>query len=106
MEDEKKNEILNVVEKVETSNEAIQVIIEKAILDPEFKAKLIESPDEILDQYEISEIARIMIKSLTKEDFDKLTSENISEYFAADSAIYTPDFDENIQIEYSDDDDI
>lgn len=47
-----------------------------------------------------------MIKSLTKEDYDKLTPENINEYFSADSAIYTPDFDENIEIEYADEDEI
>lgn len=47
-----------------------------------------------------------MIKSLTEEDFDKLTPENIEEYFAADSAIYTPDFDDSIPVEYSEEDDI
>lgn len=94
------------VEIASTSNAAIQEIMEKAILDEAFKVHLLENPDEVLDQYEISEITRIMIKSLTKEDYDKLTPENIVEYFSADSAIYTPDFDESIAIEYADEDEI
>lgn len=100
------NEDKTTVDNVESNNEAIQEIIEKAVTDSEFKKKLIETPDEVLDQYNISEIGRIMIKSLTEEDFDKLTPENIEEYFAADSAIYTPDFDDSIPVEYSEEDDI
>lgn len=88
------------------SNIAIQEIMEKAITDEAFKTCLLENPDDVLDQYEISEITRIMIKSLTKEDYDKLTPENINEYFSADSAIYTPDFDESIEVEYADEDEI
>lgn len=95
-----------IVEMANPSNAAIQEIMEKAITDEEFKKKLLENPDEILDQYEISEITRIMIKSLTEEDYEKLTPENITEYFSADSAIYTPDFDESIAIEYADEDEI
>lgn len=101
--EEKENQI---VEMANTSNTAIQEIMERAITDESFKERLLENPDEILEQYEISEITRIMIKSLTKEDYDKLTPENITEYFSADSAIYTPDFDESIAIEYADEDDI
>lgn len=80
--------------------------MEKAICDPEFKKALLEDPDKILDQYELSEITRIMIKSLSEEDYEKLTPENIGEYFSADSAIYTPDFDENVAVEYVDEDEI
>ncbi|MBU5313754.1 hypothetical protein KQI38_17150 [Tissierella carlieri] len=96
----------NVVDNLNSNNVAIQEIIEKAVLDPEFKKNLIENPDEVLANYDISEIGKIMIKSLSEEDFDKLTPENIEEYFAADSAIYTPDFDEDIPVEYSDENDI
>lgn len=94
------------VEKVDNSNEAIQDIIQNAILNPEFKKQLLEDPDKVLDNYEVSEITRIMIKSLSEEDYDKLTVENISEYFAADSAIYTPDFDDSISLDYVNEDDI
>lgn len=95
-----------VVEKVDPNNEIIQEIMEKVITDPEFKKKLLESPDEVLNQYPLSEITKIMIKSLTEEDYNNLTPENITEYFEADSAIYTPDFDDSIPIEYVDEDDI
>lgn len=95
-----------VVEKVNPNNEVIQEIMEKVITDPEFKKKLLESPDEVLNPYPLSEITKIMIKSLTEEDYNNLTPENITEYFEADSAIYTPDFDDSIPIEYVDEDDI
>ena len=101
-----KKERENVIDTVKSNNVAIQEVIERAVLDPDFKKDLIENPDEILVNYDLSEIGKIMIKSLSEEDFDKLTPENIDEYFAADSAIYTPDFDEDIPIEYSDEDDI
>lgn len=114
---EKQDEILNdvdlpqeenpeVVEKVDPNNEIIQEIMEKVITDTDFKKKLLESPDEVLSQYPLSEITKIMIKSLTEEDYNNLTPENITEYFEADSAIYTPDFDDSIPIEYVDEDDI
>ena len=94
------------VEIASNSDNAIQEIIERAITDNDFKESLLENPDEVLDQYDISEISRIMIKSLTREDYEKLTPENITEYFSADSAIYTPDFDESIAIDYAGEDDI
>lgn len=103
---EDRKEKQNIVDTVNSNNIAIQEVIEKAVLDSQFKKDLIENPDEVLANYDISEIGKIMIKSLSEEDFDKLTPENIDEYFAADSAIYTPDFDEDIPIEYSDEGDI
>ena len=99
-------EIDNGIDTVNSNNIVIQEVIERAVLDPDFKKDLIEKPDEVLADYDISEIGKIMIKSLSEEDFDKLTPENIDEYFAADSAIYTPDFDEDIPVEYSDENDI
>lgn len=103
---DRKNETNELVEVAASSENAIQVIMEKAITDPEFKKTLLENPDEILNQYEISEISRIMIKSLTEEDYEKLTPENIVEYFSADSAIYTPDFDDSIEVEYANEEEI
>ena len=103
---DKKNETNELVEVAASSENAIQVIMEKAITDSEFKKALLENPDEILNQYVISEISRIMIKSLTEEDYEKLTPENIVEYFSADSAIYTPDFDDNIEVEYANEEEI
>lgn len=48
----------------------------------------------------------ILIKSLDEEDFDKLTAENMEEFFAADSAVYTPDMDAQLEIEEATEDDI
>lgn len=104
-EKETKDEV-RIVETASASGNAIQEIMEKAITDEEFKKQLLNDPDSVLDAYNISEISRIMIKSLTEEDYDKLTPENISEYFSADSAIYTPDFDDSIEVEYAEEDDI
>lgn len=106
MENENRVNNNELVELASQSNTAIQEIMEKAITDPDFKKTLLTDPDTILDQYDISEISRIMIKSLTEEDYDKLTPENITEYFSADSAIYTPDFDDSIEVEYAGDDEI
>lgn len=106
MENEKMEKNEELVEKTDMTQSAIQEIMEKAITDPEFKAALLEDPDTILEQYEISEITKIMIKSLTAEDYEKLTPDNIAEYFSADSAIYTPDFDDSIEVEYADEDEI
>lgn len=106
MENEKMEKNEELVEKTDMAQSAIQEIMEKAITDPEFKATLLEDPDTILEQYEISEITKIMIKSLTAEDYEKLTPDNIAEYFSADSAIYTPDFDDSIEVEYAGEDEI
>lgn len=85
---------------------ALQEILSKAVTDEDFKQKLINNPDEILNEYNVSEISRIMLKSLTEDDYNKLTPENIEEYFSADSAIYTPDFDDNIEVEFADESEI
>ena len=85
---------------------ALQEILSKAVTDEDFKQKLINNPDEILNEYNVSEISRIMLKSLTEDDYNKLTPENIEESFSADSAIYTPDFDDNIEVEFADESEI
>ncbi|SES84892.1 hypothetical protein [[Clostridium] polysaccharolyticum] len=91
---------------LDANTESIQKIMEKAITDESFKKRLVESPDMVLDEYGVSGIARIMIRSLSEEDYDKLTPENIAEYFAAESAVYTPDIDDSMPIEYYDEDDL
>ena len=88
------------------SGTAIQEIITRAVQDKEFKELLINNADEALKGYELSEMQSILIKSLDEEDFDKLTAENMEEFFAADSAVYTPDMDAQLEIEESTEDDI
>lgn len=84
----------------------IQEIIQLAVKDTEFRDRLLNDTDEVLKDYNTSEVTRIMIKSLTKEDFDVLNEDNIQEYFAVDSSIYTPDFDTTIETEEANEDDI
>lgn len=48
------------MENFDVNTAGVQEIVQKAILEPEFRKKLIESPDEILDQFNISGISRIL----------------------------------------------
>lgn len=84
----------------------IQEVITRAVQDEEFKSLLVNDPDIALKDYELSEMQLMLIKSLDEEDFDKLTAENMEEFFAADSAVYTPDIDAQLEIEEATEDDI
>ncbi|WP_051623708.1 hypothetical protein [Clostridium hydrogeniformans] len=106
MSDFKERENDKVMETVNNSGTAIQEIIMKAVQDGEFKKRLIEEPEEILNDYELSEVQKILIKSLGEDDYDKLTPENMEEFFAADSAVYTPDLEGNEEVEKATEDDI
>ena len=75
---------------------ALQEFIETLITDEEMKERFIENPDEILKDYDLNESQRLLLKSLDKEDIMKLTPENVEEYFSADSAVYTPEVDEDL----------
>jgi len=75
---------------------ALQEFIETLITDEEMKERFIENPDEILKDYDLNESQRLLLKSLDKEDVMKLTPENVEEYFSADSAVYTPEVDEDL----------
>jgi len=69
----------------------ISQLFQRVVTDDAFKRLLIENPDEALKEYELSEAQKIMIKNLDREDIDKLTPENLEEFFSADAAVYTPD---------------
>ena len=84
----------------------IKDIITRAIEDEEFKSLLIEDPDKAIADYSFTEVQKLMIKSLRKEDLDKLNPQNLEEYFSADSAVYTPDLDEVLEMEEAGEDDI
>ena len=75
---------------------ALQEFIETLITDEDMKERFIENPDEILKDYDLTESQRLLLKSLDKEDIMKLTPENVEEYFSADSAVYTPEVDEDL----------
>jgi hypothetical protein len=63
----------------------------RIIGDPEFKRRLLDDPDAALEGYDLSQAQVLMVKTLEEEDFDKLSMENLGEYFSADAAVYTPD---------------
>lgn|SRR5690554_1926279 len=73
------------------NNSEIKMVILRLLSDADFKEELIEDPDKALEGYELSEVQKILIKSLSPEDIENLTPENIEEYFSADAAVYTPD---------------
>jgi division protein CdvB (Snf7/Vps24/ESCRT-III family) len=66
-------------------------LFQKIVIDSEFKKLLIENPDEALKDYDLNEAQVIMLKNLSEEDLNKLTPENLQEFFSADAAVYTPD---------------
>ena len=69
----------------------IGIIFQRIATEESFKNLLISNPDEALSGYNLTTTQAILIKSLSEEDLDKLTPENLNEFFAADAAVYTPD---------------
>lgn len=84
----------------------IKELILRAIRDPEFKALLIQNPDKAMEGFRLTDTQKMLVKTLRPEDLDKLTPEHLEEYFSADSAVYTPDFDAELQQEKAGEDDI
>lgn len=70
---------------------SISELFKKVLTDPEFKELLQNDPDKAMEDYDLSEPQKIMIKNLDEEDYKKLSQENLEEFFAADAAVYTPD---------------
>ncbi|MBS5824382.1 MAG: hypothetical protein KID00_11095 [Clostridium argentinense] len=93
-------------ENVNNKETEIKDLITRAVTDEEFKKQLIEDPDNAMKGYELSEVQRLLIKSLRTEDLEKLTPQNLEEYFSADSAVYTPDVDEELNADEAGEDDI
>lgn len=75
---------------------ALQEFIEVLITDEEMKEKFIANPEEVLKDYELNESQRLLLMSLEQEDIMKLSPENVEEFFSADSAVYTPEIDEDL----------
>ena len=75
---------------------ALQEFIEVLITDEEMKEKCIANPEEVLKDYELNESQRLLLMSLEQEDIMKLSPENVEEFFSADSAVYTPETDEDL----------
>jgi hypothetical protein len=86
----------------------VKEVLERAITDPEFARLLLEDPDTALADYTLSEVQLLLLRSLDEEDLGKLTPENLDEFFAVDSAVYTPEDAEMVQQGYEmyDEDDL
>jgi hypothetical protein len=69
----------------------IKDVLERSISDEDFRRQLLDDPDTALTGYELSEVQVMLLRSLDESDLDKLTPENLDEYFSVDSAVYTPD---------------
>ncbi|EPR10512.1 Os1348 family NHLP clan protein [Ruminiclostridium papyrosolvens] len=76
---------------MQEDSSGIKMVIIRILSDEDFKQELIEDPDTALEGYELTEVQKILIKSLSPEDLDNLSPDNIEEYFSADAAVYTPD---------------
>jgi hypothetical protein len=63
----------------------------RIIGDPAFKQQLLDDPDAALEGFDLSPAQKLMVKTLEEEDFNKLSMDNLGEYFSADAAVYTPD---------------
>jgi hypothetical protein len=84
----------------------IKDLIIRAVQDPDFKALLIKDPDKAIENYKLTEVQKMLIKTLGEEDLNKLTPENLEEYFSADAAVYTPDIGDELLAEKAEEDDI
>lgn len=69
----------------------VKEVLERAITDPDFARKLLDDPDTALAEYALSEVQLLLLRSLDEDDLAKLTPENLDEFFAVDSAVYTPE---------------
>lgn len=74
----------------------LQEFIEVLITDDEMKEKFIADPEEVLKNYKLNESQRLLLMSLEQEDIMKLSPENVEEFFSADSAVYTPEIDDDL----------
>lgn len=75
----------------EVMQNSIKDVITRVVTDKEFKEYLVSNPEEALKGYNLTDTQVMLLKSLDKDDFDKLTPENLTELFSADAAVYTPD---------------
>jgi len=78
----------------------VKEVLERAIAEPEFARKLLDDPDEALAGYTLTEVQLLLLRSLDEDDLAKLTPENMEEFFAVDSAVYTPEDARMVQLGY------
>jgi hypothetical protein len=78
----------------------VKEVLERAIAEPEFAQKLLDDPEEALAGYTLTEVQMLLLRSLDEDDLAKLTPENLEEFFAVDSAVYTPEDARMVQLGY------
>jgi len=66
-------------------------VLKRAISDAGFCRQLLDQPDLAVSGYALSEVQLLLLRSLDEDYFAKLTPESLEDYFAADSAVYTPE---------------
>ena len=74
-----------------TEPSQVKEVLERAVADPAFAQQLLDDPDTALAGYDLTEVQLLLLRSLDEEDLAKLTPENLEEFFAVDSAVYTPE---------------
>lgn len=84
----------------QTAPNQVKEILERAINDPDFARKLLDDPDTALADYVLTEVQLLLLRSLDEGDLAKLTPENLEEFFAVDSAVYTPEDAQMVQLGY------
>jgi hypothetical protein len=86
----------------------VKEVLERAIADQDFARKLLDDPDAALAGYDLTEVQLLLLRSLDEDDLAKLTPENLEEFFAVDSAVYTSEDAQMVQLGYEiyDEDDL
>lgn len=67
----------------------VRDVLERAIAEPDFGRRLIEAPDTALAEYHLSDVQLLLLRSLDKEDLEKLTPDNLEEYFSMQPTLYS-----------------
>lgn len=88
------------------STETLKNMIMRIAMDEDYKQLLIHNPDQAIAEYELTDMQKVLIRSLDEEDIEKLSPDNIDEYFSADSAVYTPEYQNEVIQEDAKEDDI
>ncbi len=78
----------------ESTYEKIKGILERLIVDKDYKARFLANKDEALEEYDLTDAQKLLFMSLDESEISSLNKENLDEYFSADSAVYTPDIED------------
>jgi hypothetical protein len=77
----------------EPAQDELRAVLDRVVSDAQFRRLLLDDPKAALAGYRLSEVQILLISGLDESDLEKLSPDNLDEYFAVDSAVYTPDDD-------------